>query len=113
MKEQVEAGEISSGGQREPGASGFSKNPNSLEEQGIDKNLANAARKAAAFPEEEFEEEVAKAGRLARAGRGNRAERGLERRKAACRRLVGNQPGRGSTWGSNAVRALQREIKIF
>jgi hypothetical protein len=39
------------------------KNPpieQTLEKQGIDKNLANRARKAAAMPEDKFEKDVAK-----------------------------------------------------
>ncbi len=68
---------------------GFLKNPAlSLAEQGVDKNLADRARKAAAMSEAKFEEVVAKAVKIATAAvqdvtgvvRAARAERHKERR---------------------------------
>jgi len=44
---------------------GFSKNPISLSAQGIDKNLADRARKAAAMPAGEYKARIEKAKRLA------------------------------------------------
>ncbi|MBM3545275.1 MAG: hypothetical protein FJX44_12425 [Alphaproteobacteria bacterium] len=60
MAAQRDAGAMSSGGRVR--LCGLEKNPQSepptLDEAGIDKNLADRARKLAAVPEEEFEEKV-------------------------------------------------------
>jgi hypothetical protein len=62
MAQMRAAGLMAKAGRR--GKNQVSKNPN-LESQGIDKNLANRARKAAAMPEEKFAAEVAKSAKVA------------------------------------------------
>jgi hypothetical protein len=72
MREKREAGEMARGGQPYRKSTGAKNAPvETLEKQGIDKHLANAARKAAAVPEDKFEQEIAKARRLARAAAEN------------------------------------------
>jgi hypothetical protein len=72
MEENRKAGKLAKGGQpyqKQAKSTGLTKNPvekpMSLESQGIDKNLADAARKAAAMSAEKFEASVEKAKTIA------------------------------------------------
>jgi hypothetical protein len=69
MKADRDAGKLAKGGQPyQKQSTGLSKNPvekPTLESQGVDKNLADAARKAAAMSEEKYEASIIKAKKIA------------------------------------------------
>jgi hypothetical protein len=68
MEEMRQAGRLASGKEGKRKGLGIPKNPSdrrTLEDYGVDKNLAQRARRAAAMSEEKFEAAVEKAARLA------------------------------------------------
>ena len=88
MEEDRKAGKLAKGGDKNgrKGKAGLRKNPANapptLSEQGIDKNLADRARKAAAMPDAKFEEQVARAIKVAVAATEGDAAVVREARKA-------------------------------
>ena len=64
MEEARQAGKMAKGAkQKGIGKRGSPADPRSLSAQGVDKHLADRARKAAAMSEDKFEDDVAKARR--------------------------------------------------
>ena len=118
MEDDRKAGKLAKGGGDKKSDHRVAKKPGdapSLADQGIDKNLADRARKAAAMPEAKFEEQVARAVKVAVAAtegdaavvrearkaqqdakRDRRAERARVRREnpRAARQEIRRRPGR-------------------
>jgi N6-adenosine-specific RNA methylase IME4 len=105
MEEQRKAGKLKRGGDRK---SKVSKKPLTLDAQGVDKNLADRARKAAAIPVKQFEAYVEKTVRRAVAAvEGNKAV--ITGARAERHREKKNQRANRETALATTIRALPQK----
>jgi N6-adenosine-specific RNA methylase IME4 len=112
MQEKREAGQMSKGGR--PAVKTGGKNPPvSLEEQGIDKDLAKAARKAAGLSDEKFEQEIAKARRLARAAAENNSAVVKEARAERHKEKKAQREARESAWANKLIALPNRKYGVI